>query len=143
MRYRKTAIYVTLNHMEICPEFVVKLDLFHFCSPAPNAPPKDIEVVSQTLYTITISWKPVDCAQQNGKITGYIVEYQEMEDRDEKRTNVTVNGTHCTLRDLQSATTYVIKVAAKTSAGVGVFGNLTASISLCKYQSVGRRSMHE
>ena len=67
-----------------------------------------------------------------------------MEDRDEERTNVTVNGTHCTLRDLQSATTYVIKVAAKTSAGVGVFGNITASTtSLCKYQSVGRRSMRE
>ena len=65
-----------------------------------------------------------------------------MEDRDEKRTNVTVNGTHCTLRDLQSATTYVIKVAAKTSAGVGVFGNLTASTTLCKYQSVGRRSSY-
>ena len=59
-----------------------------------------------------------------------------MEERDEKRTNVTVYGTHYTLDDLQLATTYVIKVAAKTSAGVGVFGNITASItSLCKFST--------
>ena len=56
-----------------------------------------------------------------------------MEERDEKRT---VNGTHYTLDDLQLATTYVIKVAAKTSAGVGVFGNITASTtSLCKFST--------
>ena len=29
----------------------------------------------------------------------------------------------------------MIKVAAKTSAGVGVFGNITASISLCKFST--------
>ena len=58
-----------------------------------------------------------------------------MEERDEKRTNVTVYGTHYTLDDLQLATTYVIKVAAKTSAGVGVFGNITASTSLCKFST--------
>ena len=53
-------------------------------------------------------------------------------ERNEKRT---VNGTSYTLDDLQLATTYVIKVAAKTSAGVGVFGNITASISLCKFST--------
>ena len=58
-----------------------------------------------------------------------------MEERDEKRTNVTVYGIHYTLDDLQLATTYVIKVAAKTSAGVGVFGNITASTSLCKFST--------
>ena len=55
-----------------------------------------------------------------------------MEKRDEKGT---VNGTHYTLTDLWSATTYVIKVAAKISAGVGVFGNITASTSLCKFST--------
>ena len=55
-----------------------------------------------------------------------------MEERDEKGT---VNGTHYTLTDLRSATTYVIKVAAKTSAGFGVFGNITASTSLCKFST--------
>ena len=54
-------------------------------------------------------------------------------ERNEKRT---VNGTSYTLDDLQLATTYVIKVAAKTSAGVGVFGNITASTtSLCKFST--------
>ena len=108
------------------------INKLHLCSLAPSGPPREIEVVSQTLYTITISWKPVDCAHQNGNITGYKVEYQEMVERDEKGT---VNGTSYTLDDLQSATTYVIKVAAKTSAGVGVFGNITASTSLCKFST--------
>ncbi|CAI8041220.1 Tyrosine-protein phosphatase Lar [Geodia barretti] len=94
---------------------------------APSAPPQDIVAVNQTLFTITISWKPVDCAHQNGNIRGYKIKYWERGSGNETKLDGNTTGTSYTLTGLQSSTTYVIQVAAKNDAGVGVFGNLNAS----------------
>ena len=100
----------------------------------PSAPPQDIVAVNQTLFTITISWQPVDCTHMNGNIRGYKVRYWERGGNETKMDGNTT-GTSYTLTDLQSSTTYVIQVAAENDAGVGVFGNLNASTLLCKFSS--------
>ncbi|CAI8035583.1 Receptor-type tyrosine-protein phosphatase F, partial [Geodia barretti] len=97
---------------------------------APSAPPQDIVAVNQTLFTITISWQPVDCAHMNGNIRGYKVKYWERGSGNETKLDGNTTGTSYTLTDLQSSTTYVIQVAAENDAGVGVFGNLNASTLL-------------
>ena len=90
----------------------------------PSAPPGDIKVVDQTLFNITISWKPVHCLRQNGNITGYVIKYNSEEKF--------IMGNRYTLTDLQPSTTYLIQVAANNTVGTGVFGNISVSILLCK-----------
>ena len=106
-----------------------------YYSAAPSAPPQDIVAVNQTLFTITISWQPVDCAHQNGNMRGYSVKYWERGSGNETKLDGNTTGTSYTLTDLQSSTTYVIQVAAENDAGIGVFGNLNASTLLCKFSS--------
>ena len=105
-------------------------------SAAPSAPPQDIVAVNQTLFTITISWQPVDCPYMNGDIRGYTVKYWERGSGNETKLDGNTTGTSYTLTDLQSSTTYVIQVAAENDAGVGVFGNLNTSTLLCKFSSL-------
>jgi hypothetical protein len=98
---------------------------------APSAPPQDIVAVNQTLFTITISWQPFDCAHQNGNITGYEIQYRKEDGGNaEAMSDRVMMGAHYTLTDLQPSTTYLIKVAANNTVGRGVFGNISASTLL-------------
>ncbi|CAI8016066.1 Netrin receptor DCC [Geodia barretti] len=95
---------------------------------APSAPPQDIVAVNQTLFTITISWQPVDCAHQNGNITGYEIRYRKEDGGNTEAVSVRViMGADYTLTDLQPSTTYLIQVAANNTVGRGVFGSISAS----------------
>ena len=68
---------------------------------------------------------------QNGKITGYIIQYHP-----QGRENETINDTtvmlEFTITDLQPYTVYVIGVAAVNDDGIGVYGNVTAKTIPCK-----------
>ena len=71
---------------------------------------------------ITVQWEEVPCADQNGAITRYSVQY-EVEGSGNAQ-NMTVNGattTETTIEDLIPSTTYSIQVAAVNSAGTGVY----------------------
>ena len=103
----------------------------HF-SLALSVPPEDIVVVSQTLCSITISWQPVDCAYQ-WVSQDIEVKYWKMGSGEDSEIMLELNGTNYTIEDLQSATTYVIQVAAKNADDVGVYGNITASTLLCTF----------
>ena len=104
---------------------------------APSAPPQVIVAVSQTLFTITISWQPVDCAHQNGNITGYEIRYRKKDGGNTKAvSDRVIMGADYTVTDLQPSTTYLIKVAANNTAGRGVFGNMSASTLLCEFSTL-------
>ena len=103
---------------------------------APSAPPQDIVAVNQTLFTITISWQPVDCAHQNGNITGYEIRYRKEDGGNtEAVSDIVIMGTDYTLTDLQPSTTYLIQVAANNTVGRGVFGSISAS-TLCEFSTL-------
>ena len=77
---------------------------------------------STSSSTITIQWGEVPCADQNGDITGYSVQYGVMGSGNTQ--TVTVNGadmTQTSIEDLMSSTTYSIEVAAVNSAGTGEY----------------------
>ena len=94
---------------------------------APSEPPQDIQEnkKAKALFSITINWQPIDCIHQNGNVTGYIIRYWEKD----SETKIYGNATNLTyiLTGLQPSTTYLIQVAGETRAGIGVFGNVTAS----------------
>ena len=85
--------------------------------PAPSAPPTSVSASEVTSSSITVQWGPVDCADRNGDITGYSVQYGSK--------TVSVSGDSSggmyVISGLMPSTTYSIQVAAETSAGTGPY----------------------
>lgn len=86
-------------------------------------PVKEPEVKVEILESssVSITWKPIPERFRNGIIKGYHIEYHP---EDENKTavpkeNVNGNFTSHILKSLRKFTTYTIKVAAYTKAGIG------------------------
>ena len=96
-------------------------------SPAPSAAPVDLTFLSATSSSITLQWKAVPCIHQNGNITGYMIEYEEVDDENEAPSmNKSIVGdqkemTTGSITGLRPLTHYDIRVAAVNSAGIGPF----------------------
>ena len=81
--------------------------------------------------SVSITWKSIPENSRNGIIKGYYIEYHP---EDETKTavpkvNVNENFTSHILTSLRKFTTYMIKVAAYTKAGIGPLFNKTFKTS--------------
>ena len=85
----------------------------------PSAAPTSVSVSEVTSSSITIQWGAVDCIHQNGDITSYSVQYNEV--GSEIIRSLTVSQDEVTITGLSSSTNYSIEVAAVNTAGTGVF----------------------
>ena len=101
---------------------------------APSEPPKDIQENKneKTLFSITINWEPIECIHQNGNVTRYIIRYWEKDSGIETKVDGNTTNLMFILIGLQPSTTYLIQVAGETRAGIGAFGNVTASTQQCE-----------
>ena len=91
-------------------------------STAPTGPPASV-MTSSTPNAITVEWGPVDCADSNGDITGYSVQYGEGSGSTQ---TMPVSGggmTEYTISGLTPSTEYTVSVAAVTTAGTGVYSD--------------------
>lgn len=86
----------------------------------PNVAPKGFRSthVFSIFFAITLTWDPLPPEHRNGIITGYDVMM-------EGRENMSSTTTSVVLSHLSGGTTYTIRVAAKTAAGVGPFASTT------------------
>lgn len=75
-----------------------------------------------TPYTISITWTSPPPDEQNGVITGYIINVTHADTLVVVQYHTVV--TSIILMDLDPYTTYVCVVAAETSAGIGPFSHL-------------------
>ena len=96
---------------------------------APSAAPTDLIVLSSTLSSISIQWEAVPCIHRNGNITGYVIQYKEVDggmfinesiDGDQREANIT---------GLKSSTFYDIRIAAVNSVGTGPFTSIDFTAS--------------
>ena len=92
-------------------------------------PVKEPEVKVEILESssVSITWKPIPERFRNGIIKGYRIEYHP---EDENKTavpkvNVNENFTSHILKSLRKFTTYTIKMAAYTKAGIGPLSSKT------------------
>ena len=101
--------------------------------PAPSAAPNFVSVPDVTSSNITVQWRQVPCIHRNGDIIGYPVRYGEVGIAVGNRTIMTVSGDSSggmyTITGLSTDTVYTVEVAAKTSAGTGVYSQLITSYS--------------
>ena len=71
--------------------------------------------------TISVHWVPVNCVHRNGEITGYLVQYREIESDNAQTIRVLRVESDVIISGLIPYTTYSIRVAAENTAGSGVF----------------------
>ena len=85
-------------------------------------------VTGVTSSTITVQWGSVPCIHQNGNITGYSVQYGEVESGDIQTLNVSGAGSsEVALSGLTPGTSYMISVAAINIRGTGVSTNASVA----------------
>ena len=104
----------------------------------PSAPPSNVTVQEKTsTSSLSIQWMDVPGNETNGHLIGYTVTYRAVKVGGKEVVDDVVKksvgtGTHSiTLNDLQSFTTYEIRVAGITRRGEGVFSQPIEG-GLCK-----------
>ena len=104
----------------------------------PSAPPSNVTVQEKTsTSSLSIQWMDVPDNETNGHLIGYTVTYRAVKVGGKEVVDDVVKksvgtGTHSiTLNDLQSFTTYEIRVAGITRRGNGVFSQPIEG-GLCK-----------
>ena len=102
----------------------------------PSVAPLYVEVFVENSTTVTVTWGPVDCVHENGKITHYSVRYREV-DRSKhdsggsgwnngliEMVSEDPSGEITTiLSGLTKETVYTVEIAAQNTAGIGVYSN--------------------
>lgn len=80
-----------------------------FYTPAPDGPPNGIRNTSVKLTSVTISWNPINCIQQNSIIHKYIIHYGKSL-KEGVGNNISANVTMVTINNLDPRTKYVFEV---------------------------------
>ena len=100
----------------------------HMFYPFPHIAPTGfpfIRVVSVGKNYIDLNLKEVDCFEQNGLITGYLVMYETTRIHPPRltyRKNVFSRSTNITLGPLNPGAMYTIQAAARNAEGAGPYG---------------------
>ena len=90
----------------------------------PSAAPTSVSVLANvTSSSITVQWGAVDCADRNGDITGYSVQYTGGGSTQTMNVSGDSSGGMVTISGLSPATLYTVEVAAVNSAGPGVYSD--------------------
>ena len=97
------------------------LYLHILCSTAPTGPPREVTRDSSTTSrSVSVSWSTIECIEQNGEITNYIVAFQE-QGGTVIPGEVNVMDRTFTASGLTPYTNYTFRVAGVNSADTGPF----------------------
>ena len=94
----------------------------YFLFTVPSASPIDLTVVSISAFSVSLEWGHVPCLHRNGQITGYVLQYLG-NGRNETLSIESTQNRNATIANLTTLTNYSIKIAAITSARVGVYSD--------------------
>ena len=100
----------------------------------PSGPVQDINTTVLSSEEAVISWNAPDVAEQNGIITGYVINITHANTGQSFQRMSSSNELFLT--DLQPFTTYTCRIAARTSMGVGPYSFavsfLTEETGMCE-----------
>ena len=97
-------------------------------STVPSSSPLNVMVTSVDRASLEVSWQPPLEINQNGPITGYVIQYNRTGTSNMMSENVN-NGTTHTISGLDGYVDYSVIVAAVNVNGTGPFSNSTMQIS--------------
>ena len=86
---------------------------------APSEPPQSVSIAEITSASVTLMWDAPETEQQNGIITGYVINVTMVE-TGERFQSFSTSST-LILDALRPFTSYICAIAAQTIAGVGPF----------------------
>ena len=92
----------------------------------PTKAPVNMKIVSVTKRETILSWEPIPCSDQNGKILYYVIRYYHQEVPEtvlEHESQTDGNQLGITLRHLRPNTDYNATIAGANGAGIGVFSS--------------------
>ena len=90
----------------------------------PNAPPNNVQAITDSSTAILVTWDPVPEIDRNGIITQYEVEFNQSTFNEISTSNLTTtNGPQLMveLEGLEEYVEYTVRVRAYTSVGPGPF----------------------
>ena len=89
---------------------------------APSGQPTSVGVSELNSSSFLVHWEEVCCSQRNGEITGYVVNISNVQGM-QNVLRVYSEQRNATLSEMDPHTTYIIRVAAENSMGVGPFSD--------------------
>ena len=85
----------------------------------PSAAPDGFAVVSMDSSSVTLTWVNLTCMDQNGPISGYVIEYTP---DGGMASTILLTGNN-QLTGLTACTNYTLRIAAQNDAGTGDFSS--------------------
>ena len=95
----------------------------YYNSTAPTSSPLNVMVTSVNPASLDVSWQPPLEINQNGPITGYVIQYTKFGSSDTMSENINSGATHTILSGLVAYVNYSVIVAAVNVNGTGPFSN--------------------
>ena len=104
---------------------------------APSGPPLSIQLTAESFSSVTLSWEPPLPEQQNGRIVRYHVTVTDAALTANRDLTYDISDGRVQLIDVLDAdTSYAIRMAAATSAGVGPFSAIRTVTTLRNGKSI-------
>ena len=85
--------------------------------------------------SLRVEWNEVECTQRNGIITGYIIQYNILNDNNANEVTADAEATNIVITGLSRFNLYLISIAAMNSIGTGVFSEMFTFVT-CKLINV-------
>ena len=84
--------------------------------------------------SITFQWEPPNFEEQNGIITGYIINISAI-GAEEEMFQLSLTIPSLVVEELRPFTTYICRVAARTVVGIGPYSNTVTAVTLQEGES--------
>ena len=91
----------------------------------PSGYPRNLTAMAVSSTSISVTWKPLAPEDQNGIITGYVLNVISLKSRETVDVSVQNSTLQTSVDGLTPYTTYIISIAATTSVGQGPFSPVT------------------
>ena len=88
---------------------------------APGSSPQNFNATETSSDSVSLTWDPPEAEQQNGVITGYVINVTVAMTEETFQLISSGNRLTVTVESLMPFTTYNFVIAAQTSAGIGPF----------------------
>ena len=95
-----------------------------FLISVPSAPPQNVSITSLSSSSLKVSWSNVPLEYRNGEITGYVVIFHDVLESTSENITIHNQSQFVFVKDsLRKYHNYSVRVAAKTSVGLGKYSS--------------------